>query len=57
MNAAAWIAFFKAQDLPARATIRVAELGPQTLVEVSLLRPQARRLHKHADLPLPDPAF
>ncbi|MDB6083690.1 MAG: hypothetical protein JWN43_1571 [Gammaproteobacteria bacterium] len=33
MNAA-WTAFFKPQDLPARATIGAAELGPQVLVEV-----------------------
>ncbi len=33
MNAA-WTAFFKPHELPARATIGVAELGPQTLVEV-----------------------
>jgi enamine deaminase RidA (YjgF/YER057c/UK114 family) len=31
---AAWTAFFKPQDLPARAIIGVAALGPQTLVEV-----------------------
>jgi enamine deaminase RidA (YjgF/YER057c/UK114 family) len=33
MNAA-WTAFFKPEDLPARATIGVAELGPGTLIEV-----------------------
>jgi enamine deaminase RidA (YjgF/YER057c/UK114 family) len=33
MNAA-WTTFFKPQDLPARATIGIAALGPQTLVEV-----------------------
>jgi enamine deaminase RidA (YjgF/YER057c/UK114 family) len=33
MNAA-WTAFFKPEDLPARATVAVAQLGPQTLIEV-----------------------
>ncbi len=33
MNAA-WAAFFKSKDLPARATVGVAQLGPQTLIEV-----------------------
>jgi enamine deaminase RidA (YjgF/YER057c/UK114 family) len=33
MNAA-WTAFFRPQDLPTRATIGVAQLGPQILVEV-----------------------
>jgi enamine deaminase RidA (YjgF/YER057c/UK114 family) len=31
---AAWTAFFKPEDLPARAAVVVAQLGPQTLVEV-----------------------
>jgi len=30
----AWTAFFGADDLPARATVGVAELGPGTLVEI-----------------------
>ena len=33
MNAT-WAAFFKPEDLPARATVGVAQLGPQTLIEV-----------------------
>jgi enamine deaminase RidA (YjgF/YER057c/UK114 family) len=33
MNAA-WTAFFEPEDLPARATVGVAQLGPKTLVEV-----------------------
>lgn len=33
MNAA-WVAFFRPEDLPARATVGAARLGPQTLVEV-----------------------
>jgi 2-iminobutanoate/2-iminopropanoate deaminase len=33
MNAA-WTAFFQPEDLPARATVAVAKLGPQVLVEV-----------------------
>lgn len=30
----AWTAFFGAEDLPTRATVGVAELGPGTLVEI-----------------------
>lgn len=33
MNAA-WTAWFGAEDLPTRATIGVADLGPNTLIEV-----------------------
>lgn len=33
MNAA-WAAFFNAQDMPARATVGVAQLGPGTLIEI-----------------------
>lgn len=44
MNAA-WTAYFQPDDLPARATVGAAQLGPQTLVEVvataALRRPEA----------------
>jgi len=33
MNAA-WAAFFKSEDMPARATVGVAQLGPGTLIEI-----------------------
>lgn len=33
MNAA-WMEFFKPEDLPTRATVAVAQLGPGTLIEV-----------------------
>jgi enamine deaminase RidA (YjgF/YER057c/UK114 family) len=33
MNAA-WTQFFNPEDLPARATVAVAQLGPGTLIEV-----------------------
>jgi enamine deaminase RidA (YjgF/YER057c/UK114 family) len=33
MNAA-WTSYFQTKDLPARATVGAAQLGPQTLVEV-----------------------
>lgn len=36
MNAI-WTTFLKPKDLPARATVGVAQLGPQTLIEVAAI--------------------